>query len=1428
MDASAAAALSAVAQHKRIPGTRIVVDGFRHAHAAAAGTASGLVYFLSHFHSDHYEGISDTWQRGPIYCSAITAKLLARNLGVRPEFIHALPLDEGVDVDGVGVTLVDANHCPGAVQFIFKVPEGDRIVTHVHCGDMRYSPAMKENKHLAQCAGQVDDLFLDTTYCNPKYVFPPQSVSVEYVAEVIHRTMQEIPDEKTLFLIATYVIGKEKILSAVAERCGCLVHVDQKKLSTLECLQLPNMHVFTTDSAATPVHVVSWNYLGEAWPYFRPNWTEMEKYMAQHGYDKAVGFVPTGWTYEMKRKAFATREKGNCFLHLVPYSEHSNYDELREYVAFLRPARIIPTVGVEGMPGEDKASANQLKYFTALIDQTASKQRFLRSFGASTSIAADNSNSKGGVADDDDDGAGDDNNEEPMTSGRSPVASSTVVAPTTIQPSVTPKQQQQTKPTLRLRDTAPKLKGLLAMETEADDNDDDDVATNINASCAGDGKNSSQTQQEENGEKGVKPVVDEKLQQLQAILPMGVSIAEVKSLLKRSNADVATAVAMFYDKATTNVKPTTTTTPEKRPRKSLANNNSNNSAKKARSTDASKGQAKISQFFGTKGKPQAQTESKTESKSPHDDACERLKAIVPVADKDEVTLLLTQARGDVQRAADMYYTNQQRVLEVPTNAPNNSGTGDDVDAGRSVMCEDNREVDMAAPASEEERVIGKEHVVGKVVTPTLDVVDANVVTLPLDKYDPVAHACWKEVEAAPYLHLSRAFEAIEQIRGRLKISDILTNMFRSLLALSPDDVLPAVYLTINKVAPDFESHELNIGGSTVAAAISEATGVARARLRELYVEKGDLGDVAQACRQTQRMLMSPPPLRIRQVYKAVRQISKESGSGSAERKKAIVLQLLRACREREPQYVVRTLVQHLRIGAVLKSVLPALARAAVMHQHGGGAPISPSSLQMEIQSASLALTEAYSLCPNLDILVPMLVKQGPQAISETAVLTAGMCKRTPIKPMLAKITSGIPEVLKQFANSAFTCEYKYDGQRAQIHLLPNAQVKVFSRNLSDTSARFPDVADIVRTAAAGGASSLIIDAELVAVDRTNNNNLLSFQELSTRSRVAVTLSEIKVSVCVFVFDVLAVNGSPLVRESLRSRRDTFDKAFPNRREGYLEFAHQMTVEGDVAPDEASDKVEAFLHKALGSRCEGIMCKALDEESSYEPSKRSDRWLKVKRDYVSGLHDTLDLVPIGAWWGNGRKAGWFSPFLVAVWDPDKEEYQSLCRVMSGFSDAFYQKVLHSITRSDCSTGLVLTTALTRSVTCGYRPTKCGKYAAQAKLTLSPVHKAAVGWLHESRGLGLRFPRFVGVREDKGPDNATGPDVVVEMYKKQKHGGGAGAPANGHVGDGGEEGRGLDEGYEAGDWKDEGEVGYASDGEEHAADDEAGDEPRLDEI
>ena len=153
----------------------------------------------------------------------------------------------------------------------------------------------------------------------------------------------------------------------------------------------------------------------------------------------------------------------------------------------------------------------------------------------------------------------------------------------------------------------------------------------------------------------------------------------------------------------------------------------------------------------------------------------------------------------------------------------------------------------------------------------------NAVTLPLHQYHPVLHAPWSAHQPCPYLHLSRAFECMDATNKRLTITNIIINTFRSILALSPlQDAVAAAYLCVGKIGPDYEQGmELNVGGSLVAAAVSEATGVTRSHLREMYNELGDLGDVAAACKRTQQMLVRPAPLTVAGVMATLRGISTE-------------------------------------------------------------------------------------------------------------------------------------------------------------------------------------------------------------------------------------------------------------------------------------------------------------------------------------------------------------------------------------------------------------------------------------------------------------------------------------------------------------------------------------------------------------------------
>jgi len=194
--------------YKIMPGLFICVDAFRY--GAVAGCNA---YFLSHFHSDHYIGLTSSWCHGPIYCSHVTANLVRRQLRVDPKWVVDLEFDKKVEVpatQGVDVTMIPANHCPGSSLYLFekvvgkgKNPKVQRIL---HCGDFRACPAHVQHpklrpdivdtvtrRNLAQ--QKLDVCYLDTTYLTPKYAFPSQGDVIKACADMCVSLSKDFVDE---------------------------------------------------------------------------------------------------------------------------------------------------------------------------------------------------------------------------------------------------------------------------------------------------------------------------------------------------------------------------------------------------------------------------------------------------------------------------------------------------------------------------------------------------------------------------------------------------------------------------------------------------------------------------------------------------------------------------------------------------------------------------------------------------------------------------------------------------------------------------------------------------------------------------------------------------------------------------------------------------------------------------------------------------------------------------------------------------------------------------------------------------------------------------------------------------------------------------------------------------------------------------------
>ncbi|KAK7163555.1 hypothetical protein R3I93_007567 [Phoxinus phoxinus] len=630
------------------------------------------------------------------------------------------------------------------------------------------------------------------------------------------------------------------------------------------------------------------------------------------------------------------------------------------------------------------------------------------------------------------------------------------------------------------------------------------------------------------------------------------------------------------------------------------------------------------------------------------------------------------------------------------------------------------------------------------------------------QYHPIDHACWRTGQKVPYLAVARTFEKIEEDSGRLKNIETLSNFLRSVILLSPDDLLCCVYLCLNQLGPAYQGLELGVGETVLMKAVAQATGRQLDKIKAEAQEKGDLGLVAESSRSNQRMMFTPASLTAGGVFNKLKEIANMSGNSAMNKKIDIIKGLFVACRFSEARYIVRSLAGKLRIGLAEQSVLAALSQAVCLTPPGqefppavldAGKGMSSEKKKVWLEEKALILKQTYCEMPNYDAIIPVLVKDGIDELPNHCKLTPGV----PLRPMLAHPTKGVGEVMKRFDEASFTCEYKYDGERAQIHILENGDVRVFSRNQEDNTSKYPDIISRIPQVKKENVRSCVLDSEAVAWDR-EKKQIQPFQVLTTRKRKDVDASEIKVQVCVYAFDLLYLNGESLVREPLSKRRALLRESFEEK-EGEFVFARSLDADN-------TETIAEFLEQSVRDSCEGLMVKTLEKHATYEIAKRSHNWLKLKKDYLEGVGDTMDLCVIGAYLGKGKRAGSYGGFLLACYDEENEEFQSICKIGTGFKDEDLEQYYiflkeHILPKprpyyrvdQSAEPDVWLEAVQVWEVKC-------------ADLSLSPIYKAAMGLVDPEKGISLRFPRFLRIRDDKKPEDATTGSQIADLYKKQQ--------------------------------------------------------------
>ncbi len=561
-----------------------------------------------------------------------------------------------------------------------------------------------------------------------------------------------------------------------------------------------------------------------------------------------------------------------------------------------------------------------------------------------------------------------------------------------------------------------------------------------------------------------------------------------------------------------------------------------------------------------------------------------------------------------------------------------------------------------------------------------------------------------------YSILAEVLQKLEQTSSYLQKNSLIVELLRQ---TPKEEIRRVIYLLLGRAWPTYESKETGIGPQQLKKALALASGYKLNQIEEMLKKEGDFGAVAyQLFSKRKQVTLFSKPLTVREVFETIRSLPEITGEGSVDRKIASVAKLLTPASPLEAKFVVRSVLGDLRIGVAEGRLRDAIASAF---------GIPPE----EVEHAYM-LTTDYAL-------VAEAAARGLEELRKLSV-TVGH----PVSPMLAQRAEDLDEILERLGGKG-AFEIKLDGIRMQAHK-DGERIWLFTRRMEDYTSMFPDLIEPIRKALKH--ERAIVDGELVAVD-PRTKKPMPFQEVLKRRRkydIEKVAKEIPIQL--HLFDILLRDGECLM-----------DQPYEVRRRCLLESVQEipgkvMVVEQIVSGDK--EEIKRFLDRAIGLGHEGLLAKALD--STYRAGRREFVWLKLKP-----VLETLDLVVVGAHYGKGKRAGFWGSYVLAARDEDTGRLKTVTKCGSGYTDEDLKNLTEffkplQIPRPSDEVDI--------EIECdAYFEPKVVFEVKFEEIQVSPEEK------HTS-GFGLRFPRFVRIREDRSPEQASTVQEIAELYELQE--------------------------------------------------------------
>ncbi len=587
-----------------------------------------------------------------------------------------------------------------------------------------------------------------------------------------------------------------------------------------------------------------------------------------------------------------------------------------------------------------------------------------------------------------------------------------------------------------------------------------------------------------------------------------------------------------------------------------------------------------------------------------------------------------------------------------------------------------------------------------------------------------------------YSLLVKAYEELESTSKRMEKTGILIMFFREHLSdLEEFDKL--VLLLQGRVFAPWDERKVGMASQLVLKSISMATGVSIPRLESSWKESGDLGEVvAHLASKGRQSTLFSRHLTVRKVFDNLRNASGLSGKGTVSKKVQLVTELLTSATPAEAKYVVRTVLEDLRVGIGEGIIRDAIAWAALfgdrMSFEGGrllfDSEEAKASAGSELAQASELVQEAYDRTNDMVEVARIALKKGKQGLREVSIRVG-----KPVKVMLYPKASSVEDAFNTVGRPA-AIEFKYDGFRIQVHK-EGEKIRLFTRRLEEVTEQFPDVVSAVKSNIS--AKTCILDGEAVGFD-PKSGKYLPFQSISQRIRRKYDIASMakRFPVEYVVFDLIHIDGKDITRIQFKDRRKKILKI--------LNPVHQAIVPAKQLITGDDEEAGRFYQEALDAQEEGVMFKSLS--SAYKPGARVGYGIKLKP-----VMESLDLVIIGAEWGEGKRANWLTSFTLACRNEDGS-FLEIGKVGTGLKEkdeeglSFNQvtELLRPYIHKEKGREVAINPAVVLEIN-------------YEEIQKSPTYAS---------GYALRFPRVVRLRDDKGPDDASSIKQVEELYEGQR--------------------------------------------------------------